>query len=63
MGENRYRPFKDKKMDHTWVRRGTNQKEGPYMGENVPPTRPARKKSNLPKLKSREGLTILKHIL
>ena len=35
MGENRYRPFKDKKMDLTWVKRGTNQKEGPYMGENV----------------------------
>ena len=34
---NRYRPFKDKKMDSTWVKRGTNQKEGLYMDENVPP--------------------------
>ena len=31
-----YRPFNDKKKDRTWVRRGMNQKEGPYMGENVP---------------------------
>ena len=27
-------------MDRTWVRKGTNQKEGPYMGENVPPSTP-----------------------
>ena len=39
MRENRYRPFNDKKMDRTWVRRGTNQKEEPYMSENVPPIR------------------------
>ena len=31
MEENMYRPFKDKKMDRTWVRRGTNKKEGPYI--------------------------------
>jgi hypothetical protein len=37
MGENRYIPFKDKKINRTWVRRGTNQKEEPYMGENIPP--------------------------
>ena len=37
MGENRYKPFKDKKMGCTWVRRGMNQKEGPYMGENASP--------------------------
>ena len=34
---NRYRPFKDKNMDSTWVKRGTNKREGLYMGENVPP--------------------------
>ena len=32
-----YRPFNDKKKDRTWVRRGMNQKEGPFMQENIPP--------------------------
>ena len=32
----KYRAFKDKKMDRAWVRIGTNQQEGPYMGENDP---------------------------
>ena len=37
MGENRYKPFKDKKMSCIWARRGTNQKAGPYMGEKASP--------------------------
>jgi hypothetical protein len=35
MGENRYKPFKDKKMGSTWVRRGANQKEVLYIGEKA----------------------------
>jgi hypothetical protein len=37
MGENRYKPFKDKKMSRIWMRLGTDQKEEPYMGENASP--------------------------
>ena len=37
MWENRYRQFKDKRWDRTCGKRGTNQKVGPYMWENVPP--------------------------
>jgi hypothetical protein len=35
MWENRYRPFRDKRMNCTCGRRGMNQKEGPYIWENI----------------------------
>ena len=43
MWENRYRLFKDKKMDCTCGRRGKNQKEGPYKWENVSPPKSGKK--------------------
>ena len=45
-----YRPFNDKKKDRTWVRRGMNQKEGPYMGENVPPCKQRLNQENCNKI-------------
>ena len=38
MGENRYKPFRDKKMSCIRVRRGSNKKDELYMGENASPT-------------------------
>ena len=35
--QNRYGQIKDKRWDRTCGKRGTNQKVGPYMWENVPP--------------------------
>ena len=36
-GENRVKQFRDKTMSCIRVRRGLNQKEEPYLGENVLP--------------------------
>ena len=38
MGENRVKQFRDKTMSCIRVRRGSNQKEEPYLGENVHPS-------------------------
>ena len=37
MGENRVKQFRDKTMSCIRVRSGSNQKEEPYLGENVLP--------------------------
>ena len=37
LGENRYKPFKDKTMSCFWGKRGSNQNDEPYLGENVSP--------------------------
>ena len=37
LGENRYKPFKDKTMSCFWGKRGSNQNNEPYLGENVSP--------------------------